>query len=158
MGYSTVKIKLQETGKFNSQNLVLGNKFNIVSGTSNSTVHGIINSIFIVITSPTIKLDIDLLFFNSPMQTITENGQPLILTENDATNCFGKLRIESNGDMADDYLNPIGGYHFAHMYNMNLPYYGKTICGVAIYQDIYSNTLDNNIILTVNHDFRGNIL
>ena len=153
MSYSTIKIKLQEVGKFEGQNLMLGLPFNVIdSGTSKSII-GVINSMFVLVTSPTIKYDFDILFFNNKLQTVTENCKDLKLLETDALSCFGKIRIESNGNMSDDYLNPIGGYYFAHLFNINLPFSGKDIVGIAVYQDVNANELNNNTHITINYNF-----
>jgi len=157
MSYGTIKVKLHETGAFNSQNLVLGNKFLILGGQPNVSVSGIINSVFVVITRE-IKYDFDVLLFNSPLKTVVENCKSFILLEEDALNCFGRIRIENNGDMADDYLNPVGGHYFAHLFNINLPFHGKLISGIAVYQDIKTNILNNNCHLTINYQFLGNHL
>ena len=155
MSYATVKIKLQETGRFSSANRVLGNKFSIISAGNSKTVTGIINSTFITISSAYKKYDFDILFFNNKINTHTENNKILQLLEEDALNCFGKIRIEANGDMADDYLNPIGGYYFAHLFNMNLPFSGKEIEGIAVYQDGRAIELDSNTFITINYDLSG---
>lgn len=153
MSYSTIKIKLQETGEFDGQNLMLGVPFNVIDSGLSKEIVGVINSVFVLITSPTIKYDFDILFFNSKLQSVTENGKSLKLLESDALNCFGKLRIESNGNMADDYLNPVGGYYFAHLFNINLPFSGKNIVGLAVYQDGNVNKLNNNTHITINYNF-----
>lgn len=155
MSYATIKIKLQETGRFFTANRVLGNKFTIISSGNTKSVSGVINSVFITISSAYKKYDFDILFFNNKINTVTENNKILQLLEDDALNCFGKIRIEANGDMADDYLNPIGGYYFAHLFNMNLPFSGKEIEGIAVYQDGRAVELDNNTFITVNYDLSG---
>ena len=140
------------------QNLVLGNIFHICDAGGARNTSGIINSIFITITNQ-IKYDMDLLFFNQSLTSTVENCKPLILTQSDALNCFGKIRIEGNNDgNMDDFLNIVGGYYFAHLFNINLPYSGKEIFGVAVYQDVNTHIFDNNTFLTINHDNRGNSL
>jgi len=158
MSYGTIKVKLHETGAFNSQNLVLGNKFLILGGQPNVSVSGIINSVFVVITRE-IKYDFDVLLFNSPLKTVVENCKSFILLEEDALNCFGKFRVEGNNSgLSDDFLNQVGGNYIAGIYNLNLPFYGKEISGIAIYQDINTNILTDNCHLIINYQFLGNHL
>jgi len=148
-------IKLNENGLFDRPNLVLGNKF-LIFGPQNETitnVSGTINSIFVVVTGGKIKYDFDLLLFNGDLSSnsVVENNKDLILAEADVLKCIGKIRVENNGNMADDYLNPVGGHYFANLFNLHIPFSVKHLFGVAVYQEGSNKyNLNGNTHLIIN--------
>jgi hypothetical protein len=155
MAIGTQTIKLNESGVFDRPNLVLGNKFLIFEtpNTIAKLTNGVINSIFVVITGGKIKYDFDILLFKNQLSSTIENGKELLLTDSDALNCFAKIRVENNGNMADDYLNPVGGHYFAGLFNLHIPFSAQAIYGIAVYQEGKNKyTLNNNTSLVLNYD------
>jgi hypothetical protein len=157
MAIGTQTIKLGETGTFDEPNTVLGSKFTIfnIPSVHAKFVSGTINSLFVVVLGDTIKYDFDILLFKDDLTTgsVVENKKELVLSAEDALKCFAKIRVENNGNLADDYLNPVGGHYFAGLFNLHIPFSAPTIYGIAVYQDgENSYTLNNATYLTFNYD------